>query len=312
MSDALNHYYCGEYALNNVNNQIRHIINKNRKIYDLGTQGPDFFFYDGVLPWKKSKGLNNYGTILHTNSTNMLFYVFLKTAQSIKDKENFNKAFSLICGTICHLSLDSYTHPYINYISGIYKEDVPETHVYKYCHKKNEIALDILFCDYLNKKPAVSYPIEHIFNISEEDIKTVHCLYKSILKKYNKPLSLGGVMHCLKEAVQTQKIITDKSGIKTFLLSYIEKIIKKPYAFTRALYTRKAKEENDFLNIEKRTWYNPYNKIINSNNSYPELFELACNDAVIKINQVYDIIKEEITLKKIDEVFRDVSFETGL
>lgn len=316
MSDALNHFYCGEYTLEEINKEPRKLIMKNKKIYDLGTQGPDIFLYDGVLPWKKSRGLAKIGSFLHKKSSNILFLELIMSLSKISDEKKYEKALAYILGTLCHLSLDANTHPYINYNSGIYNEEEKETHKYKYCHKKLEVALDIDFSDFKNKIPAVEFPRHNIFDISNKDIKIVHYLYNSVIKYiHGKSISIEDMISCIKEAVLTQKIITDKAGIKNYLLSKVEKKYTNPYTYTRALYVYKLNDNVDYLNNRNKTWYNPCDINEKHNESYPELFNNASKCASKMINQFYNLVNikpyNKITLNDINHIIKDISFDTG-
>lgn len=316
MSDALNHFYCGEYALEEIRNQPKQIIKKNRSIYDLGTQGPDIFLYDGALPWKKSRGVVNFGSLLHKRSTNIFFLELVKATKEISDKSKFEKALAYIFGMLCHLSLDANTHPYINYNSGIYIKEKKETHKYKYCHKKLEVGLDIAFSEHIKKIPAVEFKRHNIFQISNEEIEVVHYLYNKVIKKiYGKSLTIYDITSCLKEAVLVQKITSDKTGIKSFVLSKAEKRYSNPYTYTRVIYVYKLNDNIDYLNIRKKTWYNPCDINEKHNESYPELFQSAFKDATKKIELINDLVNRklsnEITLNIINDIIKDISFETG-
>lgn len=316
MSDALNHFYCGEYALEEISKQPKQIIKRNRSIYDLGTQGPDIFLYDGALPWKKSRGLVNLGSLLHKRSTDKFFLELVKAAKKLSDETKYEKALAYIFGMICHLSLDANTHPYINYNSGIYIKEKKETHKYKYCHKKLEVGLDIAFSDYIKKIPAVEFPRHNIFKISNEEIEIVHYIYDKVIRKiYGKSLTVDDLISCLKEAVLVQRITSDKSGIKTYILSKTEKRYDNPFAYTRAIYVYKLNDNIDYLNIREKTWYNPCDITEKHNESYPELFNTACKDATKKINLINNLVNgklnNNITLNKINDIIKDVSFDTG-
>ena len=93
-------------------------IERFPEAFALGTQGPDILFYHKPL---KSNDIRKRGTFLHTWSGEKFFLEQgVKLLESAQDGEvekllENNGAFAAyICGFLCHFSLDTLCHPYID------------------------------------------------------------------------------------------------------------------------------------------------------------------------------------------------------
>lgn len=120
------HWRFGDKCIKTLPKDYQDIINNNRAIFDYGVHGPDIFFYYNCL---KSNEIVKYGDDLHN-------IPFKDTLVSLK--ENYHKcsnkdaALAYLFGFLCHFTLDSYSH-------GFVERMVLEG---KYAHLKIEAQLD--------------------------------------------------------------------------------------------------------------------------------------------------------------------------
>ncbi|MBQ7283604.1 MAG: hypothetical protein IJW74_01950 [Oscillospiraceae bacterium] len=108
MPDGYAHKYNGQCAMN-----IAKYKPRNYRAFVLGCNGPDpLFFYQMYNPWRKIS-LADLGRRMHTEKTGLFLQNLFRFAQT-----NAQKDYCL--GFLCHYSLDSIMHPYINYITTAY------------------------------------------------------------------------------------------------------------------------------------------------------------------------------------------------
>lgn len=312
MSDILNHYYCGDLALEHIDTEIKNIILKNRKLYDLGTQGPDFFLYHGAAPWKKNKGYGKYGGIIHKSETNRLIYHIFKHIKSIDEKTSKEKAISYAMGFLCHLSLDSITHPFIFYHSGVYTRGDRATEIYSHYHKEYEMILDALNSKRLGKIRSVDFPYRETFTPDPQNMKEVQGLFEYLIEVITgERLPGDAVTTCVDDFMHLFSIFPDKRGIKKKLFGVLEKIAGHPHAITKALIQKEFEDKGDYMNLKHKEWVHPCDKTIESTESYVDLFDMAVKDTAKKINQLFKLIDSDFSIEDIAEIINNVSFETG-
>ena len=103
------HYRFGKLLLPTLPSHVRQTIQRFRRMYDLGLQGPDFFFYYNPF---LSTATGQLGKTLHRQSGQEFFSNACKAASS-------EAAEAYLYGILAHYCLDSVCHPFINQLVTI-------------------------------------------------------------------------------------------------------------------------------------------------------------------------------------------------
>ncbi len=112
------HLRFGREVLNTLPEPYTKVIERFPEAFALGTQGPDILFYHKPL---KSNEIRKRGSILHTWSGEKFFLAqgekLLENAPDGKVEtllENNGALAAYTCGFLCHFTLDTLCHPYID------------------------------------------------------------------------------------------------------------------------------------------------------------------------------------------------------
>ena len=103
------HYRFGKLLLPTLPADIRQTVQRFRRMYDAGLQGPDFFFYYNPFV---STATGQMGKNFHQQSGQAFFPVACKAASSEAAK-------AYLYGLLAHYCLDSACHPFINQLVAI-------------------------------------------------------------------------------------------------------------------------------------------------------------------------------------------------
>lgn len=103
MPSSYAHYRFGKQVLSAMPAEAKQCVTRFRRMYDLGTQGPDFFFYFNPLCSTTIGGL---GSHFHTQSGQRFFEGACRAATS-------EAARAYLYGLLCHYCLDSACHPFV-------------------------------------------------------------------------------------------------------------------------------------------------------------------------------------------------------
>ena len=103
------HYRFGKQVLADLPGDVRQCIQRFRRMYDLGLQGPDFFFY--YHPYLKT-AIGALGNTFHSQTGEEFFTQAAKAATS-------DAAKAYLYGLLGHYCLDSTCHPYVNQLEDI-------------------------------------------------------------------------------------------------------------------------------------------------------------------------------------------------
>ncbi len=308
MSDLLNHYFCAVDTLKVIPKSIRENIDKS--LFFLGSQGADIFFYYNILPFKEAV---SYGSIIHNERIDKLFYNFLKYTQKEKDEVRRHKLYSYLLGFTCHHALDTNTHPFIINRSGNYNKEDSDTEIYKHMHKKYEVLLDVALLKYRYNIQANKYKVKPIFTLSNDDYIILDDLFKYLLEEtYNLVVA---DQYVTKKAIKSEgnilSLLINPNICESALLKIIRKLTSNNGYISTAIYPDST--DIDFiLNLNNDTWCHPCYENKKYNFSYVELFEEGIENTCNRIIKIDKIKDNNFTLDDINEIYNDLSYETGL
>lgn len=103
------HYRFGKLLLPHLPPDVRQTIQRFRRMYDMGLQGPDFFFYYNIFMHTATGEL---GKTFHRQTGREFFPAACKAATSEAAK-------AYLYGLLGHYCLDSTCHPFINQLVQI-------------------------------------------------------------------------------------------------------------------------------------------------------------------------------------------------
>jgi len=114
MPDFWSHIVAGDLIIDKLEeNSFKDIIKENRKSYNLGCQGPDFFFYNDFWPWIKKKRGPKIGSQLHQTNIKSFFIESINYLKSKNDSKDFPILLSYFCGFLAHYAVDKIAHPFV-------------------------------------------------------------------------------------------------------------------------------------------------------------------------------------------------------
>lgn len=108
MPDSFTHKFNGQNAL-----RIAGYKPRNYLTFILGCNGPDPLFFHRVYNPFRKFSLDNLGNRMHEEKTGLFLQNLFRHAQTDSQKD-------YCLGFLCHYSLDSVMHPYVNYITTAY------------------------------------------------------------------------------------------------------------------------------------------------------------------------------------------------
>jgi hypothetical protein len=245
-------------------------IEKYPKIMALGTQGPDPFFFYGMIPYRKRKDhyeVRMIGSKLHLKDVSRSLETLLKNAF----KENLETLKTYALAALLHYTLDRRVHPYVFNQSG-FDQQGQLSKPYNLYHSHMETMMDVEMLK-VREETSQSYHPAHQIKVDPNIIDQIDLLYYESYSDFAK-------RHAFKEAVRDMadiyQVIYSPSGRRHQLL----KLLLGPFASATAASHPKhidKKDTRDYLNLKKRTWQNPGNQQ-SSNLSVVELYQKALDD----------------------------------
>lgn len=301
------HNFFANEILKKTNPNIAQIITPKQNIYDLFAQGFDPLFFYELLPFHKK-----IGDYCHTHHTDTFFLNFI---HFIKQKKLQNNAsvMAALYGHLTHYVLDSTCHPFIIYKTGEYKKEQPETLKYNGKHTHMEMQIDAYLYEKNTHKKFSQFKI-HKHLITREKLDTY--LLNVLNQTYEKTFSIlkGGCKYqtgCRLMYYAYKFLIVDTTGIKKKIYKFIDKLTPKKEGVYEYYDSHITEIDKTILNLDHKTWYNPYNKNIKSNESFFDLYDKALKTCLNLFEATFKYLNNTISEEEYKKELQDKAYTTG-
>ncbi len=298
MPDLLTHTLFARNVLARIDfEEIVQLIEKKKNLFQLGAQGPDFFFY--FKPWSMfNKKVTSIGRLMHNSYTSQFFidgFMLIKE-QGINKQENL---FVYLLGFLCHYHLDKKTHPYVNYVekNGIWDFNGG---VHEFSHYNLEYTMDIRLWEKYENQRALDIDESLLIKTDDFDITVTSYIKSYVLKYLKTPVSRKNIHKSYKNMVSILHLLYDPN--------YQKKLLRKIPA-PRKFYTENPFSGFDVLNNNHKAWHYLDEKEVRTD-SVEELMNFAASECLVLITKLYNYLlkDEQIDIKKI---IPDVSYNTN-
>ena len=302
------HYLFGEELLKDYdNNYVKKCINRHQEVYNMGLQGPDLFFYFFLSPVLYKR---NIGSIMHTKDVGAFKSNFIKSIKDMEDKDKSMIAISYFAGFLGHCTLDKICHPYVYAVTDY--EHKGKDYFSK--HVDLETDIDSMYISKYKDMDLYYFRRKETLNISNVEIEVLAEVFVRAFKKTysNVKLSKKRMELVINIFKQSSTIFNDKHGVKKSLVGFLEKIIlKRKVISPMFIVEKRIQNEHDVLNKENQKWYNPWEKDIIRDESFPELFKYALKEYSFVLDELnnYLVNWNENVLKRTIE---NISLHSGL
>ncbi|HOZ89058.1 MAG TPA: zinc dependent phospholipase C family protein [Bacilli bacterium] len=296
-----------------LNSRSKEVINGEINTYEMFAQSFDWFYFYNLRDFKNGRKYRKLAGYCHKSNTQLYLINIVKNI--IKNNLQQNpQVISYLYGTITHYCLDSICHPFIFYKTGIYNKNNNSTKKYKGLHTKMEKNIDAYFYEKYYQKPFYKYNIvkDILPRIRlKDDTKTlINTIYEETYNKAN-------IANILIKSYNNSRLIYrlttyDKRGIKKRIYSLLDRLLPyKKSNYANWSYYIKQIEEN-YLNLENKTWCHPCDDNIISNDSFIDLFDKAKKKALVIINEVNKTIYDNADISNLLDVIPNVSYFSGM
>lgn len=304
------HYLFGQqtYPLLPTSNSKK-AIQKYPRVYTLGLQGPDIFFYHTHR--------QNPGSIAHTTNTGMFLSHLLQATEIFPSAKEQTIAQSYVLGFVGHYILDSTCHPYI-YARSNYSLN-KKRNMGRHIQLETDIDNSLLWF-YQRKRPSEFHQSNSIA-LNKEQIQVISKLLFIAFKKTYPNLMLS--QHQIKQSIlSTQKItriLYDTTGCKKAFIQRLESIFLSYPMVSSLIANDHLVFYKDPCNIRHKSWKNPWDESILSRESFFDLFEKAQTQyfklliaADKYFSTKYPHGQKEDFLRQLQEQLGNFSYHSGL
>ena len=313
MPQLITHNLFGKDVFNKLDKNIQSSFEQEIPTYEMFCQSFDNFLYYASFNIKKTKKINFLSKRGHKTNVRKYFMNILKNIIEL-NLQNDPSALAYLYGSINHYVLDSTCHPLIFYKTGVYDRRKKETKKFMGLHGDMESNIDAFF--YINKCKKVYHKV----NVVKEFIPKIKFSNnlkiimdktfletfdeENVAKYYFKSYNLSRILYRI--------FINDKYGIKKKLYKIFDKVVwfrHNNYEY----YTTYIKQPNlSYLNINRKKWFYPSDKTIESTDSFIDLYDKSIKKSVMLITLANDVINGKKDIKEFEKNIGNLSYVRGL
>jgi hypothetical protein len=238
------------FALEVIKKSKSTFLSSHKRILTLATQGPDPFFFYGMLPWhtpKDAKDIQYMGEYFHKHDPQKHLHALYKQA-SLKQNDTL-KAYAI--GAIMHYILDKHVHPYVFSKSGFDASGKLSKPFIIY-HSQLEVLMDVALLKHLSYKAKEVHPVKGI-HIPNKSLEAIDQLYSDT---YTHVCKEGWFKSSVKDMEKIYKFVYDGLGIKRRIFRLIFGKTGRPFVISHPIGL-KHKENKDVLNLQHVMWRHP-------------------------------------------------------
>lgn len=310
MPGLITHYICGEAVFKKLPDEIKKTLQDNRLLYNVGTQGPDIFFYSlSCLLRKKLAGL---GSKMHTGSFNMYLDALLDSMRTGDIGQT--ALFSYLSGYITHYALDSSAHPYIYYKSG-FKRDGERGNRLKYSvhHHTFETAVDVLMLKLFSSERPSDKKLWQLIKVTQSEATHVAAhISKAIEHAYHVPISPRQVYGAMSNMSYATRLLQSNKGRRKKMIEFVEDMSIGERFVSSLIHLQEITDGIDYLNLSKKPWLLPWDNTQQYDLSFAEMFDNAVFQSITKINALSSFLAGEIEKSALLSLMGNNSFATGI
>ncbi len=274
-------------------------ISKNMYAFNIGSSGPDLFYFYHAFPWSNKEGKDRIyalGEVFHNTKANDHFKCAMEYAKNSKDET----IVAYMAGWLCHYALDRNCHPYIFHKTG---DD-------SYAHRRMEADIDCAMLAKLLNTSIKNYKPYEIINNDEHTRHAIFQIYEHVLKEvYGITLEEHIVHESIKDMRFSYRLLHDPNNIKRSLIKKIESV---PYQFTGTMIPSTVNTNEDILNLEHSEWCNPCDNTIKSNEDFLQLFDKGVQDGLLLLTLFNNYVNGNLSIDVILKQINNVDYCTGL
>lgn len=311
MPGLITHYVCGQRVLAALPINVAANVTEYRKLYNIGCQGPDIFFY--YLPGALKRDLRGIGSKMHKQNVGDFMRAMTEGLVQLQGESRY-AGFAYFAGYLTHYALDCATHPYVYYRTGFLREGEEKGRRFKYLanHLRFETAIDtLLFKMVAGKKPKDEklWELVHVDKSTARD--TANFIGKSINQAYGVGIGGKNVFTAMSYMAFMTRLMQSNRGMRKRVLGVGEKIFLRDMVTSNLIHPQEIRDGLDYLNEEKNLWRYPWDETTEYTESFAELFEMAASEAVELIEALWRYMHGDEELEEFLERVGDRSLSSG-
>ena len=310
MPGLIAHYICGQAVLPKSETEAKNAIERHLRLYNIGCQGPDIFFY-----YLTGGGLRAIGTKMHGQNVSKFLGAMAKGIKEMGQEER-DAAFAYFCGYLTHYCLDCAAHPYVYYKTGFLQEGQKSARGrlrFLSYHMRFETALDVMLLNAVAGKKPRDQRLWQLLAVGKKEAAGVAAFVSGCINAvYGAKTTGKNVLNAMGHMAFLTRIFQSRRGVRKKMMAAGEHVFLGMSYISGLIHPQEANDGIDYLNEGKSPWKRPWNGKAERNESFLELMELAADEAAELIALLWDFLMKDAAKEPFLNKAGDRSFKTGM
>lgn len=307
MPGFLTHYISGQALLKVIDPAIQKIIKPCERLYNIGTQGPDIFFY--YMPGHLRKRTRGLGTQMHQQDLGLFLAEMAKMAKDAQKKER-NIIFSYTAGFVMHYALDANAHPYVYAMT--HNHNAPKIKN-SADHRKFETAIDVAMLNLLSGEKPAEYNQWELIAATRNHMSVASTAISNVLYNvYNRDVPSNIVHRAMNFMIHITRVLQSRKGRRKQWMELVENMTIKEPLYSSMVHPQDI-DDYDYLNTKKTSWHAPWEDDNESHtDSFVERYHTAIEEGAKMIEFMHAYVYSDVNLKELAEELGNRSLKTGM
>lgn len=282
-------------------------LQTRKHLVEIGANGPDFLFFDGLSPkhFFKGHGLSKIGSKLHSAHINDFYNSALISIDNESDPIIRMDMMAYVCGHLCHWALDSTMHPYVFYRTG------DCTGRSSWNHHRMESVMDSIMLKIKRGQTIKDFDASKICKADYPEARAIARIYvPAISRIFDEDIKPSLIKDSLDDWHFMQKMFRDPSGKKIKTFKALEKISGTVNLFSGYFVPSEPIDNHDTLNLLHKEWYNPVSNE-ESTQSVLDLYEEALKKAETALTLFIEACNDKSKRKDFLDFLDDRNYESN-
>ena len=308
MPGFLTHYIGGQSVLGLACPHVRDYIRPVSKLFNLGTQGPDIFFYHVTgLVTSRVRGV---GSQMHDSNLGLFFMYMADFIKESKSPAQRQILFAYTAGFLVHYGVDVHTHAYVygrthNPPGSRIKESAR--------HRHFETSIDVLMLERMYGRRPGDYKQWQLISPEKVHLRVAAAAMSDGIREiYGRDIGPVDVYHAMQQMARFTGYLQSRSGRRKRWLSKAEGLTVGANIISGLVHMQEVTDGYDYLNLEKLPWSAPWTPEELRTESFVELFDAAVADATKMTQAMYDYIYNGLPRDELAGVIMNRSLKTGI
>ena len=306
MPGFLTHYIAGQAVLNSAAPQISEKISKGERLYNLGTQGPDIFFY--YLPGIVRRRSRDIGSQMHKNDLGLFIARMAHMAKKLPGSEG-DLVFAYTAGIVMHYMVDVHAHPYV--YSQAHSDEVAKLTNSAY-HRHFETSIDTALLKLVSgKKPADYSQWELIKAETTHLIVAAKAVSAAIRLVYDRKIPAKDVFNAMRHMIQLTRVLRSRKGRRKKWMAVVEHLTVSEPIFSSMIHDQEIDDGVDYLNEQKRPWRAPWEVEELCTDSFIDRYNAAVGEGLELVEALYAYVYDGLPLRALGKKLGNRCLQTG-